>query len=154
MSNPKRKRIFVSSTINDLLSYRDAAQKVIAWTDCDAELVGPLTGLSESEVISECRKLVATCDLCVLIAGKRSGGRIDSHSFTSHEIAAADEASVPILVFMIDVLSSTQPQLLPEPGPDEAEWVARFRHRQNVQRPMDDVIHVADTDDGIDAFSR
>ncbi len=35
MIDLKPKRIFVSSTINDLLPFRDAAKKVIAWTGCE-----------------------------------------------------------------------------------------------------------------------
>jgi len=145
MTDTKPKRIFVSSTISDLLPFRDVAKKVIEWSGCEAELVGPLAGLSESEVIAECQRLVSTCDLCVLIAGKRSGGRIDSHSFTSREIARADKAGIPVLAFLVEVSSAARPEFLPEVQQEEAEWVARFRHRQNVERPRADVVHIGDT---------
>ena len=46
---------------------------------------------------------------------------------------------------------STRPKFLPKVGLEEAEWVARFHHRQNVERPMEDVIHIADT--AIEEFS-
>jgi len=52
---------------------------------------------------------------------------------------------------LVEVSTAARPKFLPEVEQEEAEWLARFRPRQNVERPMEDVIHIGDT--AIEEFS-
>ena len=145
-------RVFLSSTISDLRHFRKEAERVIAWSGATPELVGPLTGLSEEEVVAECRRLVETCSLCVLIAGRRSGGRIVEHSFTSHEIVAADEAEIPVLAFLVDAPSDGDSSECGFVGLDEQEWVARFKKAQLTSGRREEVLVVESSSAGLESF--
>jgi hypothetical protein len=118
------RRVFISSTYRDLHHLRDIAREEVQLMGFEAECVGPLSGLSDGEILSALVKAVRSCDVLILIVGLRRGSAPDiagfeKSSFTQEELKAAKDAQIPVLVFQS---AGTKKQL--------AEWVTEFRKRQ------------------------
>jgi hypothetical protein len=100
----KKRRIFIASTYEDLLPFRDAAVEVVVQLGWEAETVGILESLREDDIVRECVRRVGRCDACLLIMASRVGwvpslGSPGQKSITHLEVTAAREANIPIVVF-------------------------------------------------------
>lgn len=131
MTSKKKHCVFVASTFRDLKSYRDVAADAITELGFEVELVGSLDGLTDEEIVRVCQEKVRKCDACVLIVGFTRGGtpRIDeigSASFTSLEVQAAEQASIPVFGFLVSEDS--------DGSRIDSKWVEEFRNQQKTVR--------------------
>jgi phosphotransferase system HPr-like phosphotransfer protein len=102
-------KVFIASTLQDLVDFRSAAADAIQSIGHEPELVGSLTGASPQQVAEICRAKVKGCDACVVIVGVRrgsgpgdAGGHWSGESFTEIETRAVAGLGIPAFVYFID----------------------------------------------------
>ncbi len=96
-------RIFVSSTYNDLIPYRQAAEKAI--NDQGQKYDGmEYLGSVASEPTKACLKLVEKCDLFIGIYAWRYGHipAGSDISITEEEYQYATKSGIPCLCYVVD----------------------------------------------------
>jgi len=96
-------RVFVSSTYDDLIDYREEVLRAL--TRCEKIYRGmEFFGASSSTTLEHCLSQVEQSDLVICLLGTRYGSRPPgSHlSFTEHEISHAFEIKRPVHAYFID----------------------------------------------------
>jgi hypothetical protein len=131
-------RVFIASTIEDLVEFRVAAADAVRSTSHVAEMVGPLADATPDEVTEICRAKVQSCDACIIIVGERRGsGPQDEQeqwgttSFTEIETREAINHGIPVFAYFVDREAFTK---LPveDNYPDYSRrlrWIEGFREK-------------------------
>ncbi len=137
----RTKKIFVASTIRDLLPFRQAAALAIAAVGMEADVLEPLTDLSDEQVVEICKSRVNDADACILVVSSSRGSTprlagLEDSSFTSLEYETAKKARIPIFIF-----HTAEPQSKLAADPWVSEW--RRKHRETY------VLHEVDNPDDL-----
>jgi len=108
MKQPFTRRIFLSSTAEDLQDHRQAVAKVIEGLG-DAPVRMEFFGAQPNDPVSLCMKKAAGSDAVIVIVAHRYGwvpskkqGGDDHKSITWLEVEAALQASRPVFAFIVD----------------------------------------------------
>ncbi len=109
----QRMRVFVSSTFKDLAALRAAAAEAVEALGLECELVGTLSGLSDSEIARVCAEKARGCDACILIVAFSQGSSAPGDpvaeniaayhmpTFTAIELKAAIDGGLPVLAYLL-----------------------------------------------------
>ena len=102
-------RVFVSSTGHDLTEHRAAVIAGLSGLDRVKPINQESFGSRAPETVGECERLVRESDIVVVIVAHRYGwvpseeeGGDGGSSITELEVAAAREAGIPVLAFLVD----------------------------------------------------
>ena len=135
-------KVFVSSTSEDLTDYRAAARDVILDAGWQPVMMEHFP-TDPSPIVAMCQRLIADCDLVLLLQAFRRGWvptpeqRGDGeNSMTAFELKAADNLHKPVRVFLA---KETWPGNLWEEEPSGRAWVKNFRNGLNRSAKFFDV---------------
>lgn len=95
-------RAFISSVINGMSEYRDAAAEALRTLDLDVRRAEELPASDETPQ-QACLREVRSSDLVVLLLGSRYGAPQDGGLSATHEEFREAKSSKPVLVFVQDV---------------------------------------------------
>lgn len=136
MALNRRLSVFVSSTSEDLHTYRQVAQQVIlarGWYPIMNEYWGAMT----NPVVEACCEKIKTADLVLLLMAFRRGyvptidqGGNGIDSITAWEINYARKNKVPVLALLAS--KDTWPGGLFEDEQEARDWVKKFRGELNL----------------------
>jgi hypothetical protein len=125
------KKVFLSSTGEDLHQYRDAAFTAIQrLPEIHCERMEDW-GANESQPLDLCKRKLLECDLYVGIIGHCYGSIPPSsdRSFTEWEYDLATEYKIPRLIFMAPDDFPVAARMLVKQGPEQMEKIKAFRER-------------------------
>lgn len=128
-------RIFIASTITDLKEYRKAAAGHIRDLGHEPELVERFDGQSPREVAENCRAIMQTCQLCILLVGTRRGSgpfdgdveMLSKQSFTMLEFRAAVETDTTVYCYMIKEVRNGTELSSTLPTAEDGDFLQRFQ---------------------------
>ena len=136
MALNRRLSVFVSSTSEDLHTYRQVAQQVIlarGWYPIMNEYWGAVA----NPVVDACCDKIKTADLVLLVMAFRRGfvptvdqGGNGADSITAWEVNYARKNKIPVLALLAS--KDTWPGGLYEDEQEAREWVKRFRGDLNL----------------------
>jgi Domain of unknown function (DUF4062) len=127
-------KVFISSTSEDLKSYRLAAADAVRDTQ-SAPIGMEHFPADPRPIVQLCRDEIGRCDLVILLQAFRRGwvptpeqGGDGQNSITGLEIATADELGKPVLAFLAD---ENWPGRLWDADPSARAWTNNFRNGLN-----------------------
>lgn len=126
-------QVFVSSTYQDLK--RERAEVIDSLLQLDCIPIGmELFPSSDLEQLTYIRSLIDNCDYYIVIsAGKYGSTDKDGISFTEREFEYAVEASIPVLAFVHDDVSSLKSSQT-EKSEDKQKKLSSFHNRLREDR--------------------
>lgn len=101
-------KVFVSSTINDLLNERVAAERAITAAQCEPRMSDKTFTAVDATSFEACMNELAESDIYILILGERYGWEYQGKSVTEWEYLKAVELKKPRIVFKLDYVRNRE----------------------------------------------
>lgn len=127
-ANKTPTRIFVSSTYEDMIPFREAAEKSLI--RLKQQLVAmEYFGSRNEDSLSTALAEVASSSLFVLLIGARYGSESDGISITEHEYNCAIKNNIPVLAYLGDDTVPLFPEKVREKDPEKLFKLNAFKDR-------------------------